>query len=71
MHCMVHTLWIVMVLQIKTKLLTHFDVAYVRSGFFRYYSLCVVPVYLRELVSLMQPLLRLTQTNSGWLFLDE
>jgi len=32
-----------MVLQIKTKLLTHFDVAYVRSGFFRYYSLCVVP----------------------------
>ena len=40
---MVHTLWIVMVLQIKTKLLTHFDVAYVRCGFFRYYSLGVVP----------------------------
>ena len=30
-----------------------------------------ISVYLRELVSLMQPLLRLTQTNSGWLFLDE
>ena len=30
-----------------------------------------ISVYLRELVSLMQPLLRLTQTNSDWLFLDE
>jgi len=30
-----------------------------------------ISVHLRELVSLMQPLLRLTQTNSDWLFLDE
>ena len=30
-----------------------------------------ISVYLRELVSLMQPLLRLTQTYSDWLFLDE
>ena len=30
-----------------------------------------ISVHLRELVSLMQPLLRLTQNNSGWLFLDE
>ena len=30
-----------------------------------------ISVYLRELVSLMQPLLRLTQTNSDWLVLDE